>query len=95
MQAHPTGSRPAAPAAHELRLHGHHAKHHRNQHLAQVARKRPGRAGRNRVAVKGDAAHSADRRKYMLLVTGFLSELLELHLQLADEVERELADDAP
>jgi hypothetical protein len=39
-------------------------------------------------------AHSADRRKYMLLVTGFLSELLELHLQLADEVERELADDA-
>lgn len=35
------------------------------------------------------------RRKYMLLVTGFLSELLELHLQLAGEVERELADHAP
>jgi DNA-binding PadR family transcriptional regulator len=35
------------------------------------------------------------RRKYMLLVTGFLSELLELHLQLAGEVERQLADDAP
>ena len=35
------------------------------------------------------------RRKYMLLVTGFLSELLELHLRLADEVDRELADDAP
>ena len=35
------------------------------------------------------------RRKYMLLVTGFLSDLLELHLQLADEVDRELADDAP
>jgi DNA-binding PadR family transcriptional regulator len=33
------------------------------------------------------------RRKYMLLVTGFLSDLLELHLQLADEVDRELADD--
>jgi PadR family transcriptional regulator, regulatory protein AphA len=35
------------------------------------------------------------RRKYMLLVTGFLSDLLELHLRLADEVDRELADDAP
>ena len=35
------------------------------------------------------------RRKDVLLVTGSLGQLLELHLQLADEVERELADDAP
>jgi len=31
------------------------------------------------------------RRKYLLLVIGFLRELLELHLRLVDEVERELA----
>jgi len=31
------------------------------------------------------------RRKYLLLVIGFLRELLELHLELVDEVERELA----
>jgi DNA-binding PadR family transcriptional regulator len=30
------------------------------------------------------------RRKYLLLVTGFLRRLLELHLELVDEVEREL-----
>jgi DNA-binding PadR family transcriptional regulator len=35
------------------------------------------------------------RRKYMLLVTGFLRELLELHAKLIDDVERELSDDAP
>jgi DNA-binding PadR family transcriptional regulator len=35
------------------------------------------------------------RRKYLLLTTGFMRELLELHLQLVDEVERELADDGP
>jgi DNA-binding PadR family transcriptional regulator len=33
------------------------------------------------------------RRKYMLLVTGFLRELLDLHLRLVDQVDRELADD--
>lgn len=33
------------------------------------------------------------RRKYLLLVTGFLRELLDLHLRLVDQVERELADD--
>ena len=32
------------------------------------------------------------RRKYMLLVTGFLRELLDLHVRLVDQVERELAD---
>ena len=31
------------------------------------------------------------RRKYLLLVTGFLRRLLDLHLELVDEVERELA----
>jgi DNA-binding PadR family transcriptional regulator len=31
------------------------------------------------------------RRKYLLLVNGFLRRLLELHLELVDEVERELA----
>jgi hypothetical protein len=31
------------------------------------------------------------RRKYLLLVIGFLRQLLELHLELVDEVERELA----
>jgi DNA-binding PadR family transcriptional regulator len=30
------------------------------------------------------------RRKYLLLTIGFLRELLELHLHLVDEVEREL-----
>lgn len=30
------------------------------------------------------------RRKYLLLVIGFLRQLLELHLELVDEVEREL-----
>jgi DNA-binding PadR family transcriptional regulator len=30
------------------------------------------------------------RRTYLLLVTGFLRRLLELHLELVDEVEREL-----
>jgi DNA-binding PadR family transcriptional regulator len=31
------------------------------------------------------------RRKYLLLVSGFLRRLLDLHLDLVDEVERELA----
>jgi hypothetical protein len=30
------------------------------------------------------------RQKYLLLVAGFLRRLLELHLELVDEVEREL-----
>jgi hypothetical protein len=30
------------------------------------------------------------RRKYLLLVTSFLRRLLDLHLELVDEVEREL-----
>jgi DNA-binding PadR family transcriptional regulator len=35
------------------------------------------------------------RSKYLLLVIGFLRGLLELHLQLLDEVERELAAEPP
>jgi DNA-binding PadR family transcriptional regulator len=31
------------------------------------------------------------RRKYLLLVTGFLQRLLDLHVELVEEVERELA----
>lgn len=31
------------------------------------------------------------RQKYLLLVTGFLRRLLDLHLELVDNVERELA----
>lgn len=34
------------------------------------------------------------RRKYLLLVSGFLRRLLDLHLELVDEVERELAPKA-
>jgi DNA-binding PadR family transcriptional regulator len=45
-----------------------------------------------------DAEATADalphRRKYLLLVVGFLRRLLELHLELVDEVERELAPTA-
>ena len=33
------------------------------------------------------------RRKYLLIVVGFLRRLLDLHLELVDEVERELASD--
>ena len=33
------------------------------------------------------------RRKYLLLVTGFLRDLLALHLELVDDVERELSTD--
>jgi DNA-binding PadR family transcriptional regulator len=33
------------------------------------------------------------RRKYMLLVAGFLRELLDLHLELVDRVEQELDED--
>jgi DNA-binding PadR family transcriptional regulator len=34
------------------------------------------------------------RRKYLLLVSGFLRRLLDLHLEFVDEVERELAPKA-
>jgi len=40
---------------------------------------------------EGSAEEFPHRRKYLLLVIGFLRELLELHLRLVDEVERELA----
>jgi DNA-binding PadR family transcriptional regulator len=40
--------------------------------------------------VEARAENLPHRRKYMLLVTGFLRELLDLHLRLVDDVEREL-----
>jgi DNA-binding PadR family transcriptional regulator len=46
-----------------------------------------------------DAQHRAHqfphREKYLLLVTGFLRRLAELHVELIDEVERELAPGTP
>jgi DNA-binding PadR family transcriptional regulator len=45
-----------------------------------------------------DAEQSAEalphRRKYLLLVTGFLRRYLDLHLELVDEVERELSPES-
>ena len=40
---------------------------------------------------EASAAALPHREKYLLLVTSFLHELLELHRRLVDEVERELA----
>lgn len=34
---------------------------------------------------------AVNRQKYLLLVIGFLRRLLEIHLELVEEVERELA----
>jgi DNA-binding PadR family transcriptional regulator len=39
------------------------------------------------------AAQLPHRAKYLLLVNGFLRRLVDLHLDLVDEVERELAPD--
>jgi DNA-binding PadR family transcriptional regulator len=44
---------------------------------------------------EASAALLPHRSKYLLLVTGFLRQLLELHLDLVDEVERELAPREP
>jgi hypothetical protein len=45
-----------------------------------------------RIADTEAAAESLPhRRKYLMLVTNHLRRLLDLHLQLVDEVERELA----
>jgi DNA-binding PadR family transcriptional regulator len=42
------------------------------------------------------AAHELPHReRYLLIVTGFLRRLLELHLELVDQVERELTEAAP
>src|SRR5262249_33470360 len=40
------------------------------------------------------AAQLVHREKYLLLVTGFLRPYLELHEELTDDVERELAPEA-
>ena len=39
---------------------------------------------------EANTANLPHRRKYLLLVIGFLRQLLRLHEQLVDEVEREL-----
>ena len=39
---------------------------------------------------KARAEELPHRRKYLLLVAGFMERLLDLHLELVDEVEREL-----
>ena len=44
--------------------------------------------------VEATAEALPHRRKYLLLVTSFLRRLLELHLELVDEVESELAPKA-
>ena len=45
-----------------------------------------------RIDAAEESAHRLPHReKYLLLVTGFLRRLLQLHLELVDEVERELA----
>jgi DNA-binding PadR family transcriptional regulator len=45
----------------------------------------------NRVSdAEARAEELPHRRKYMLLVTGFMRELLDLHLELVDRVETEL-----
>jgi DNA-binding PadR family transcriptional regulator len=40
------------------------------------------------------AAQLPHREKYLLMINGFLRQLLELHLELIDEVERELQGEA-
>ena len=40
---------------------------------------------------EASAAGLPHRSKYLLLATGFLRQLLDLHTQLVDDVERELA----
>jgi hypothetical protein len=40
---------------------------------------------------RGQGRKLPHRRKYLLLVCGFLRELLELHLDWIEEIERELA----
>jgi DNA-binding PadR family transcriptional regulator len=47
---------------------------------------------KERVAELGERAGTlAHRERYLLLVSGFLDRLLDLHLDLVDEVEKELA----
>jgi DNA-binding PadR family transcriptional regulator len=43
--------------------------------------------------VEADAESLPHRKKYLLLVTGFMRRLLDLHLDLVEDVERELRDD--
>ena len=43
--------------------------------------------------VEADAESLPHRKKYLLLVKGFMRRLLDLHLDLVEDVERELRDD--
>jgi hypothetical protein len=45
-------------------------------------------------ATDASARELPHREKYLLLVNGFLHRLLDLHRELIDEVEAELASDA-
>ena len=45
----------------------------------------------SRPKTEANAETLPHRRKYLLLVTGFLRRLLDLHLEFVDEVESELA----
>ena len=58
--------------------HRHAARRHRGAARAGSPRRRP------------RASALPHRRKYLLLVAGFLRRQLELHLELVDEVERAL-----
>jgi hypothetical protein len=43
--------------------------------------------------VEAGAESLPHRRKYLLLVTSFMRRLLDLHLDLVDDVERELREE--
>jgi DNA-binding PadR family transcriptional regulator len=57
------------------------------------ARKEPGQTRERTVytLTEAGAAELPHRRKYLVLVTGFMRRLLELHNDLVDEVDRKLA----
>ena len=85
---HAAQERPAAPLAdRRSRRRGPHAREHR--HAARGHRRPPARLDES----EASAELLPHRRKYLLIVVGFLRRLLDLHLELVDEVERELASD--
>ncbi|HEY7631959.1 MAG TPA: hypothetical protein VH817_14720 [Thermoleophilaceae bacterium] len=47
---------------------------------------------KERLGAAGDYATLPHRQKYLRLVNGFLDDLLDLHLRLVNDVERELGD---
>jgi PadR family transcriptional regulator AphA len=46
-------------------------------------------------ATEASADAFPHRRKYLLMISAFMRRLFELHLELVDEVERELEADSP